>query len=52
VPNFVQYYYFEKDMDLADKNYVGWREGDMWLDGNKCCDIDKHPFKAKERFRK
>ena len=52
VPNFVQYYYFERDMDLKDKNYIGWREGDLWLDGGKECDIDVHPFKENERFRK
>tara|TARA_R100000808_G_C2154909_1_gene166399 strand:+ start:2211 stop:3137 length:927 start_codon:yes stop_codon:yes gene_type:complete len=52
VPNFVQYYYFERDMDLKDKNYIGWRKGDLWLDGGKECDIDVHPFKENERFRK
>jgi hypothetical protein len=53
VPNFVQYYYFEKDVEtLEEQNYVGWREGDFWLDLNKCEDIDKHPFKNNERFRK
>jgi len=51
VPNFVQYAYFEKDIELKDKNYVGWRKGDCWLDANKCCDIDIHPFKAGKRFR-
>ena len=51
VPSFVQYYYFEKDIELEGKNYVGWRKGDMWLDANKCCDIDVHPFKNGERFR-
>ena len=50
-PNFVQYYYFEKDIELAGKNYVGWCEGDMWLDAGKCCDIDVHPFKDGEKFR-
>jgi hypothetical protein len=52
VPNFVQYYYFERDMDLKGKNYIGWRKGDLWLDGGKECDIDVHPFKENERFRK
>jgi hypothetical protein len=51
VPNFIQYYYFEKDIELSDKNYVGWREGDCWLDANKCLDIDTHPFKEEQRFR-
>jgi hypothetical protein len=51
VPNFVQYYYFEKDIELSDKNYIGWRKGDFWLDANKCCDIDIHPFKEGEKFR-
>ena len=51
VPNFVQYYYFEKDIDLTDKNYIGWRKGDYWLDANKCCDIDIHPFKEGQKFR-
>ena len=50
-PSFVQYYYFEKDIELSGKNYVGWRQGDKWLDLNKCCDIDIHPFKEGERFR-
>ena len=48
VPNFVQYYYFEKDIELSGKNYVGWREGDMWLDADKCCDIDKHLSKRRK----
>ena len=52
VPSFVQYYYFEKDIELFDKNYVGWRKGDYWLDLGKCEDIDVHPFKKKEKFRK
>ena len=51
VPNFVQYYYFEKDIELSNKNYVGWRKGDMWLDADKCCDIDIHPYKNGEKFR-
>jgi hypothetical protein len=51
VPNFVQYYYFEKDIELANKNYIGWRKGDYWLDANKCCDVDVHPFKEGEKFR-
>ena len=56
--NFVQYPYFEKDIELKGKNYVGWREGDLWFDceswegrKNKTCDIDVHPFKDGERFR-
>ena len=53
VPNFVQYYYFEKDVEtLAEQNYVGWRQGDRWIDANKCFDIDVHPYKDGERFRK
>jgi len=51
VPNFVQYYYFEKDTDLFNRNYVGWRKGDLWLDANKEVDIDIHPFKNGESFR-
>jgi hypothetical protein len=50
-PNFVQYYYFEKDIELKDKNYVGWRKGDLWLDANKELDIDVHPFMPNRRFR-
>ena len=51
VPNFVQYYYFEKDIELSNKNYVGWRQGDRWLDLGKCEDVDVHPFKKGEKFR-
>ena len=52
VPNFVQYYYFEKDIEtLKEQNYVGWRPGDYWLDLGKCEDIDTHPTKDNERFR-
>jgi len=51
VPSFVQYYYFEKDIELSNKNYVGWRPGDRWLDLGKCEDIDVHPFKEGEKFR-
>lgn len=53
MPNFVQYYYFEKDVEtLEEQNYVGWRDGDCWLDANKCENINIHPFKKGERFRK
>ena len=53
VPNFVQYYYFEKDIEnLAEKNYIGWRKGDLWLDADKREDIDVHPYKPEESFRK
>jgi len=53
VPNFVQYYYFEKDVEtLKEQNYVGWRQGDYWLDLDKQCDIDVHPFLEGEKFRK
>mgnify|MGYP003675668516 FL=1 len=53
VPNFVQYYYFEKDVEtLGEQNYVGWRQGDCWLDLGKCEDIDIHPIRNNERFRK
>jgi hypothetical protein len=52
VPSFVQYYYFEKDIELSDKNYVGWRTGDLWLHPGKEVDIDVHPIKEGERFRK
>ena len=51
VPNFVQYYYFEKNVDLKGKNYVGWRQGDKWLDLGKVEDIDVHPFEDDKRFR-
>jgi len=51
VPNFVQYYYFEKDVELHDKNCVGWRNGDHWLDLGKTGNIDVHPTKPGERFR-
>tara|TARA_R100000664_G_scaffold24806_1_gene34671 strand:- start:9092 stop:10021 length:930 start_codon:yes stop_codon:yes gene_type:complete len=51
VPNFVQYYYFEKDIQLKDKNYIGWNEGDIWLDLGKQGDIDQHPINKEERFR-
>jgi hypothetical protein len=52
-PSFVQYYYFEKNVQtLQQQNYVGWREGDCWLDLEKCNNIDIHPFKRGERFRK
>ena len=56
--NFAQYPYFEKDIELAGKNYVGWRKGDYWFDceswdqrKNKVCDIDIHPYKEGKRFR-
>ncbi len=52
VPNFVQYSYFEKDVELSGKNYIGHRPGDLWLDAGKEGDIDIHPFKKEERFRK
>ncbi len=49
--NFVQYPYFEKNIELKDKNYVGYRAGDLWFDCesfnqriNKYGDIDEHPF--------
>ena len=50
-PSFVQYYYFEKDVELHNKNYVGWREDDFWLDAGKCSDINTHPFKEGEKFK-
>ena len=56
--NFAQYPYFEKNIELAGKNYVGWRKGDYWFDceswderKNKVCDIDIHPYKDGEKFR-
>ena len=56
--NFSQYYYFERDINLKDKNYVGWREGDLWFDceswenrTSKTGDIDTHPFKEDKKFR-
>jgi len=52
VENFVQYYYFEKDVEtLKEQNYVGWRKGDFWLDAGKREDIDVHPFVENEEFR-
>ena len=52
VPNFVQYYHFEKGIELKNKNYVGYRDGDIWLDLGTRGDIDVHPIKENERFRK
>jgi len=52
VPNFVQYYHFEKNVNLKDKNYVGYRDGDIWLDLGKSGNIDTHPTKENERFIK
>jgi hypothetical protein len=53
VPSFIQYYYFEKDVEtLKQQNYIGWQDGDRWLDLGKCENIDKHPFKPGEPFRK
>lgn len=52
VENFIQYYYFEKDIQtLKEQNYVGWRDGDCWLDLDKCNDISIHPFIENRRFR-
>jgi len=51
VPSFVQYYYFEKDIEMHNKNYVGWRKGDKWLCLGKEGDIDIHPTKEGESFR-
>jgi hypothetical protein len=51
VPSFIQYYHFEKNTYFKDKNYVGYREGDMWLDLGKSGDIDTHPTKEGERLR-
>tara|TARA_R110000824_G_scaffold4217_3_gene20072 strand:- start:13398 stop:14348 length:951 start_codon:yes stop_codon:yes gene_type:complete len=57
--NFCLYPYFEKNIELHNKNYVGWRTGDLWFDcesfdkrTNKFGDIDVHPFNEGERFRK
>ena len=41
----------EKDIQLKDKNYIGWNEGDIWLDLGKQGDIDQHPINKEERFR-
>ena len=56
--NFSSYPYFEKNVELSDKNYVGWRKGDLWFDcesfdrrTNKFGDIDKHPFLEGKKFR-
>ena len=38
-------------MELHDKNCVGWRDGDRWLDLGKAGNIDVHPIKSGERFR-
>tara|TARA_B100001123_G_scaffold74689_3_gene84237 strand:+ start:42969 stop:43907 length:939 start_codon:yes stop_codon:yes gene_type:complete len=44
VPNFIKYYYFEKDLDnLQKKNYIGWRSGDLWLRSTGNLDIDELP---------
>ena len=43
---------FEKAIELKDKNYVGWRDGDLWLDVGKQGDIDNHPTKKGQRLRK
>ena len=51
MPSFVQYYYFEKDIEMNNKNYVGWRKGDKWLCLGKEGDIDVHPTKEGEVFR-
>jgi hypothetical protein len=51
VPNFIQYYHFEKPIELNNKNYVGWRDGDLWLDVGKRGNIDSHPTKKGKRFR-
>ena len=58
VINFCQYPYFEKDIELKGKNYVGWRDEDLWIDCKdynarigKVGTIDEHPFKEGEKFR-
>ena len=51
VPNVVQYYEFEKAIELSGKNYVGWSDGDKWLDLGKIGDINVHPTKKNQRFR-
>ena len=51
VPSFVQYYGFEKNIELHNKNIVGWRDGDVWLDVDKQGNIDVHPTKDGEKLR-
>ena len=53
VDQFIQYYYFEKDVeDLGKKGYVGWRQGDMWFTSQTKGDIiDPHPNYPKRTFR-
>jgi hypothetical protein len=51
VPSFVQYYGFEKNIELHNKNIVGWRDGDVWLDVDKQGNIDIHPTKDGEKLR-
>lgn len=32
IPNYLHYWYFEKDIEnLGEKNYVGFRKGDIWM---------------------
>ena len=57
--NFSMYTYFEKNIDLKSKNYVGWREEDLWFDCedfnrriNKNGTINQHPFIEGEKFKK
>lgn len=45
VPNFIQYYYFEKDIELFNKNYVGFRSSDIWFDDKSFGDINNFPYK-------
>ena len=43
--NYMHYWYFEKDVeDLAGKNYVGFRKGDLWLTRKQGSgDVDQKP---------
>ena len=44
------HFYFEKDTDLFNRNYVGWRKGDLWLDANKEVDIDNKSKIVKQKI--
>ena len=44
-PTTIQYYYFEKDIELFNKNYVGFRSSDIWFDDKSFGDINNFPYK-------
>ena len=42
VKNFVNYHYFEKDVDtLGEQNYVGFKKGDLWMRSTGNLDFDE-----------